>query len=143
MTSKSELSRVLTKYAKNYIKIIFQMRCFCLQFVFLSFYFEVVTPPPVCKVEVESVFSVTGFMTFTVVAATAISNIISNGKFHTHYFGRIHERCHSSKGDGVSTCVKLYIKCKLNMHFSVTERAGWKLWVKFVHKLACMLRLIR
>jgi len=52
-----------------------------------------VTPPPVCKVEVESVFSVTGFLTFTVVAATAISNIISNGitiiqfvHFLNHFF---------------------------------------------------------
>jgi hypothetical protein len=62
---------------------IFIFDLFLLFFVFFLFFSrlcEVVTPPPVCKVEVESVFSVTGFMTFTVVAATAISNIISNGK---------------------------------------------------------------
>ena len=37
-----------------------------------------VTPPPVCVEKKESVFSVTGFLTFTVVSATAISNIITN-----------------------------------------------------------------
>jgi len=40
--------------------------------------YKVVTPPPVCIKKQESVFSVTGFLTFTVVSATAISNIISN-----------------------------------------------------------------
>ena len=40
--------------------------------------FAVVTPPPVCIQKQESVFSVTGFLTFVVVSATAISNIISN-----------------------------------------------------------------
>ena len=37
-----------------------------------------VTPPPVCVEKKESVFSVTGFLTFTVVSATAVSNIITN-----------------------------------------------------------------
>ena len=38
----------------------------------------VVTPKPVCIQKQESVFSVTGFLTFAVVSATAISNIIAN-----------------------------------------------------------------
>lgn len=40
--------------------------------------YKVVTPKPVCIQKQESVFSVTGFLTFAVVSATAISNIISN-----------------------------------------------------------------
>ena len=39
---------------------------------------SVVTPAPVCVEKQESVFSVTGFLTFAVVSATAISNVISN-----------------------------------------------------------------
>ena len=39
---------------------------------------SVVTPAPVCVERQESVFSVTGFLTFAVVASTAISNVISN-----------------------------------------------------------------
>ena len=38
----------------------------------------VVTPAPVCIERQESVFSVTGFLTFMVVAATAVSNVIAN-----------------------------------------------------------------
>ena len=37
-----------------------------------------VTPAPVCIEKQESVFSVTGFLTFVVVAATAVSNVIAN-----------------------------------------------------------------
>merc|ERR1712044_91184 len=37
-----------------------------------------VTPAPVCIERQESVFSVTGFLTFMVVAATAVSNVIAN-----------------------------------------------------------------
>ena len=37
-----------------------------------------VTPPPVCIERQESVFSVTGFLTFVVVASTAVANVISN-----------------------------------------------------------------
>ena len=37
-----------------------------------------ITPKPVCIQKQESVFSVTGFLTFAVVSATAISNIIAN-----------------------------------------------------------------
>jgi len=40
--------------------------------------YKVVTPPPVCIHKQESVFSVTGFLTFVVVSATSISNVISN-----------------------------------------------------------------
>ena len=36
------------------------------------------TPAPVCIERQESVFSVTGFLTFIVVAATAVSNVIAN-----------------------------------------------------------------
>ena len=36
------------------------------------------TPAPVCIERQESVFSVTGFLTFVVVAATAVSNVIAN-----------------------------------------------------------------
>ena len=37
------------------------------------------TPPPKCeKSEVSSMFSVTGFLTFSVVAATSLANIIAN-----------------------------------------------------------------
>ena len=40
--------------------------------------YKVVTPPPTCIEKQESVFSVTGFLTFVVVSATAVSNVISN-----------------------------------------------------------------
>jgi len=40
--------------------------------------YKVVTPAPVCIERQESVFSVTGFLTFMVVTATAVSNIIAN-----------------------------------------------------------------
>ena len=40
--------------------------------------YKVVTPPPTCVERQESVFSVTGFLTFVVVSATAVSNVISN-----------------------------------------------------------------
>lgn len=40
--------------------------------------YKVVTPAPVCVQEQESVFSVTGFLTFVVVSATAVSNVIAN-----------------------------------------------------------------
>ena len=36
------------------------------------------TPAPVCVERQESVFSVTGFLTFVVVTATAVSNVIAN-----------------------------------------------------------------
>ena len=39
---------------------------------------SVVTPAPVCIERQESVFSVTGFLTFAVVASTAVSNVIAN-----------------------------------------------------------------
>ena len=39
---------------------------------------SVVTPAPVCVERQESVFSVTGFLTFAVVATTAVSNVIAN-----------------------------------------------------------------
>ena len=39
---------------------------------------SVVTPAPVCIERQESVFSVTGFLTFAVVSATAVSNVIAN-----------------------------------------------------------------
>ena len=38
----------------------------------------VVTPAPVCIERQESVFSVTGFLTFVVVASTAVANVIAN-----------------------------------------------------------------
>ena len=40
--------------------------------------YKVVTPAPVCIERQESVFSVTGFLTFVVVTATAVSNVIAN-----------------------------------------------------------------
>lgn len=40
--------------------------------------YKVITPKPVCIQKQESVFSVTGFLTFAVVSATAVSNIIAN-----------------------------------------------------------------
>ena len=39
---------------------------------------QVVTPQPKCIEKQESVFSVTGFLTFAVVSATAVSNVIAN-----------------------------------------------------------------
>ena len=39
---------------------------------------QVVTPKPTCIEKQESVFSVTGFLTFAVVSATAVSNVIAN-----------------------------------------------------------------
>ena len=39
---------------------------------------KVVKPKPKCTVEVESTFSVTGFLTFVVVAVTAVANVIAN-----------------------------------------------------------------
>ena len=36
------------------------------------------TPKPTCIEKQESVFSVTGFLTFAVVSATAVSNVIAN-----------------------------------------------------------------
>ena len=41
-------------------------------------HYKVVTPAPVCIEKQESVFSVTGFLTFMVVAATAVSNVIAD-----------------------------------------------------------------
>ena len=41
-------------------------------------HYKVVTPAPVCIERQESVFSVTGFLTFMVVSATAVSNVIAN-----------------------------------------------------------------
>ena len=43
-----------------------------------EFYCQVVTPKPTCIEKQESVFSVTGFLTFAVVSATAVSNVIAN-----------------------------------------------------------------
>merc|ERR1711936_701669 len=40
--------------------------------------YKVVTPAPVCIERQESVFSVTGFLTFVVVASTAVANVIAN-----------------------------------------------------------------
>ena len=40
--------------------------------------YKVVTPKPTCIEKQESVFSVTGFLTFMVVSATAVSNVIAN-----------------------------------------------------------------
>ena len=40
--------------------------------------YKVVTPKPTCIEKQESVFSVTGFLTFAVVSATAVSNVIAN-----------------------------------------------------------------
>ncbi len=37
-----------------------------------------VKPKPKCTVEVESTFSVTGFLTFAVVAVTAVGNVLAN-----------------------------------------------------------------
>lgn len=37
-----------------------------------------VTPAPVCRETQQSVFSVTGFLTFAVVASTAVANVINN-----------------------------------------------------------------
>ena len=47
-------------------------------FIFNNILLSVVTPAPVCIEKQESVFSVTGFLTFVVVAATAVSNVIAN-----------------------------------------------------------------
>jgi len=40
--------------------------------------YKVVTPAPTCIEKQESVFSVTGFLTFAVVSATAVSNVIAS-----------------------------------------------------------------
>ena len=46
--------------------------------VIFEFYISVVKPKKKCVITYESTFSVTGFMTFVVVAMTSVANVIAN-----------------------------------------------------------------
>ena len=74
--SKSKFKYKGIATSSNYLNFILPLDNIIM---FNPIFYSVITPPPKCQTpEATSAFSVTGFLTFSVVAATSLANIIAN-----------------------------------------------------------------